>query len=161
MPEFDLFKNALDAGMAFTQLTRQRADAIVKEFVRSGEVSREQAAERVEELIDRSRKNTEVLLSVVRKEIDDRLANLATRDDLARLAARLGVPFPGIRKARPKKSAAKKSPAKKAPAKKAPAKKAAAKKAAIKPVKKAPAKEPSTPATLPLRSGPISTGPAA
>jgi DNA-binding protein HU-beta len=139
MPEFDLIKNALDAGMAFTQLTRQRAEAIVKDFVRSGEISREQAADRVEELIDRSRKNTEMLLSLVRKEIDARLANLATRDDLARLATRVGVPFaggragaakakkatkaskPGVKKTTAKKAAAKKAPAKKAAAKKAPA----------------------------------------
>jgi polyhydroxyalkanoate synthesis regulator phasin len=142
MAEFDLFKNALDAGVAFTQLTRQRAEAIVKEFVRNGEVSREQAAERVEELIDRSRKNTEFIVALVRQEIDSRLAHLATRDDLAKLAARLGVAFPKMaasKKSPAKKSGAKKAPAKKAAAKKAPAKKAAAAKKA--PANKAPAKK--------------------
>jgi polyhydroxyalkanoate synthesis regulator phasin len=127
MADFDLFKSALDAGVAFTQLTRQRAEAIVKEFVRNGEVSREQAAERVEELIDRSRKNTEFIVAIVRQEMDKRLANLATRDDLAKLAARFGVPVRKAAKRAPaKKAAAKKAPAKKAAAKKAPAKKAAA-----------------------------------
>ena len=120
MADFDLLKSALDAGMAFTEMTRQRAEAIVRDLVRSGEVSREQTAKQVEELLERSRKNTEVLLAMVRKEIDDRLANLATRDDLSKLAARLGVGLPG----RARKSA------KKAPAKKTTAKKAAAKKAA-------------------------------
>jgi polyhydroxyalkanoate synthesis regulator phasin len=165
MADFDLFKNALDAGMAFTQMTRQRAEAIVNDFVRNGEASREQAAEWVEELVDRSRKNTDLLLSIVRQEIDARLAQLATRDDLAKLARRVEDAFRGggldrVRMAakrtattarrtaskRPgaaKKTAAKKTAAKKAPAKKTTAKKTAAKKTAAKkaPAKKAPAKK--------------------
>jgi polyhydroxyalkanoate synthesis regulator phasin len=140
MADFDLFKSALDAGMAFTEMTRQRAEAIVRDFVRSGEVSRDQATDWVEDLITRSRQNTELLLALVRQEIDARLANLATRDDLAKLAGRLGVNFPFVpaKKASAKKApakkaaAAKKAPAKKAAVKKAPAKKAAAAKKAVK-----------------------------
>jgi polyhydroxyalkanoate synthesis regulator phasin len=137
MADFDLFKSALDAGMAFTQMTRQRAEAIVRDFVKTGEVSRDQATDWVEDLIERSRQNTELLLAVVRQEIDARLATLATRDDLAKLASRLGVAFPfgpaKAAKAPAKKAAAKKAaPAKKAAAKKAPAKKAAATKKAAK-----------------------------
>src|SRR5579859_5829964 len=107
MAEFDLLKSALDAGMAFTEMTRQRAESIVRDLVHTGEASREQTAKQVEELLERSRKNTEVLLALVRKEIDDRLANL-------------GVALPGRAG---KKTAAKKATATKAPAKKAPAKK--------------------------------------
>jgi len=139
MAEFDLFKTALDAGMAFTEMTRQRAEVIVRELRRNSEASREQTAKQVDELIERSRKNTEALVALIRGEIDNRLATLATRDDLARLAARIGVSLPfGAGDARP--AAAKKAAAKKAPAKKAAAKKAAATKKAA-PVKQAAAKK--------------------
>jgi polyhydroxyalkanoate synthesis regulator phasin len=138
MAENDLLRRSLDAGVAFTQLTRKRAEGIVKDLVRSGEVSREQATARVEELMERSRQTTEFVVAVVRKEIDDRVAqlNLVTRDDLTAFAGRIGIPVRGAKTA--KKAPATKSPAKKAPAKKAAAKKAPAKKSAA---KKAPAKK--------------------
>jgi len=77
--------------MAFTQMTRDRAEAIVKELVKAGEVQREQAHERVEELVDRGRKGSDALLEMVRKEIARQLAGmgLVTRDDLIELEARL------------------------------------------------------------------------
>lgn len=127
MPENDLFRRSLDAGLAFTQMTRERADKFVKDLVKAGEVRREEAASRVEDLLERSRQNTEALVGLVRKEIDARLSqlNLVTSDDLAAMAARLGLPS---RPAAKKATKAAKAPAKKAPAKKAPAKKTAAKK---------------------------------
>jgi polyhydroxyalkanoate synthesis regulator phasin len=129
MPENDFLRRSLDAGMAFTQLTQKRAENLVKELVRNGEVSRKQASKQVEELIERSRQNTEAFLAIVRKEIDDRVAqlNLMTRDDVVAVMARFGVRVPGA----PAKTAAKRTTAKKAPAKTA-AKKTAAKKTAAK-----------------------------
>jgi polyhydroxyalkanoate synthesis regulator phasin len=134
MAEFDVFKTALDAGMAFTQMTRDRAEAIVRDLTKASEESREQMTTQVEDLIERSRKNTEVLVAIIRKEIDDRLADLATRDDLARLAARFGVAFPAgggaAKKAPARKTAAKKAATvRKTAAKKAPAGKTVARKA--------------------------------
>ena len=135
MAQNDLLKRYLDAGAQFTQMTRSRAEAIVKELVKAGELQREQAQERVEEIVDRSRKNTEQLVDQIRNEIADQLGSLglATKDDLARLEAKLGGGA-----ARPATSApaaaaaaapsgAKKAPAAPAAAKKAPAKKAAKK----------------------------------
>ena len=143
MPESDQLRRYLDAGVAFTQLTRQKAESIVKDLVRQGEISREQATARVEELLERSRSNTDLMLSVVRKEVDARLAqlNLVSRDELANLASRIGVKLPG--QGAPKQAAAKKAPvaktaATKAPATRAPAQKASAQKA---PAQKAPAQK--------------------
>ena len=141
MADNDLFRRSLDAGLAFTEVTRKRAEQIVRDLVKNGEINREQAASRVEELIERSRQNSDAVIAIVRKEIDDRIAqlNLVTREDLASLAARLGIPTSakasagtgaqgGPSPAAPmapgapmvKKPPAKKSPA--AAAKKAPAK---------------------------------------
>src|SRR4051812_45179269 len=107
MAENDMLRRYLDAGMAFTQLTRARAEGIVKDLVKAGEVQREQTQERVEELLDRSRKNTDQLLDVVRKEIRQQLSALgvATKDDIARLERKISAAG-GAKKAPAKKAAA-------------------------------------------------------
>src|SRR4051794_25220020 len=149
----DVLKRYLDAGMAFTQMTRSRAEAIVKDLVKAGEIQQKQAQKQVDDLMERSRKNTEQLLELIRKEIATQFSSLgiATKDDIARLEARInggkqGRPASELVVATPAEAAAvaaaaapgtaataapaTKAPAKKATAKKAPAKKATAKKAA-------------------------------
>ena len=68
-------------------MTRARAESIVKDLIRAGEVQREQRQQRIEELLDRSRKNTEELVSAVRKELSQQLSSLgvATKADLTKL----------------------------------------------------------------------------
>ena len=118
----DRWQQYLDAGRAWTEMTRAQAEAVVRELVKEGEVQRERAQELAEELVARTRRNAEDLRKLVRKEIRDQLASL-------------GISTRG-RGARSNTSAAKKAPAKKAAAtkkagtaKKAPAQKAAPKKA--------------------------------
>jgi polyhydroxyalkanoate synthesis regulator phasin len=142
MTKRDAYQRYLDAGIAFTQMTRSRAEELVQELVKSGEVQRKEAQSKVEELIDRSRKSSESLLSVVRDEVGSQLHSLGIGniEDLAKQVASLLTRSPKpasgpakkapAKKAAAKKSAAKKAPAKKAPAKKAPAKKASASKSA-------------------------------
>ena len=137
MNSSDLFRQFLDAGMQFTQLTQRRAEAIVKDLVKTGEVQAEQAQATVAEFVDRSRENTEKFFEQVRAEIRQQLKILgvATKADLAKVESRIGATKAAPAKKAPakkttaKKTTAKKAPAKKAAAKKAPAKKAAAKKA--------------------------------
>jgi|SRR5438067_1606098 len=109
------WKRYLDTGAAFVQLTRDRAEAIVKDLVKAGEVRQERASKAVEELMVRSRKNTEELQKLVRSAVQEQLGSLglATKADIARLEAKIA------------KAGAAKAPAKKAAAKQAPAKKAA------------------------------------
>src|SRR5947208_1924392 len=140
MPKNDMLKRYLDAGIAFTQMTRARAEGIVKDLVKAGEVQRDQTQERVDELMDRSRKNTEQLLELVRAEVRQQFSamGLATKDDIERIEARLnatgtprasGLVVPtGTAKRSTKKAPAAKRPAKKVTATKASAKKAPAKK---------------------------------
>ena len=118
MAQSDLLKRYLDAGLSFSQMTRARAEAIIKDLVKAGEVQREQTQERVDELVERSRKNTEQFLGLIRKEVARQLSvlGIATKEDLAKLEAKLSGKSGG---AAPKKAAAKKAAAKKAPAKKA------------------------------------------
>lgn len=119
MAETNFLKRYLDAGVAFTQLTQARAEAIVRDLVSAGEIQTGQAQAAVTELIERSRENTERLLAQVRKDVREQVGTLglATKADIARLERQIA----SLRS--PSKAAARK--AKKAPAKRAPAKKAA------------------------------------
>src|SRR3546814_13695552 len=80
MAKNPLIKRYLDAGMAFTQMTQSRAEAIVKDLVKQGEVKSKQAEELIEELIERSRANTEGLPEMVRTEVLDKLVSLGMLD---------------------------------------------------------------------------------
>src|SRR5436190_13609101 len=93
MPQNDSLKRYLDAGMAFTQMTRSRAEAIVKDLVKAGELQQKQAQKQVDDLMERSRKNTEQLLDLIRGEITNQLSamGLATKDDIARLESKLAA----------------------------------------------------------------------
>lgn len=93
MPENPLIKRYLEAGMAFTQMTQARAEAIVKDLVKAGEVQTSRTEDLVAQIVERSRKNTERLLDQVRAEVRAQIGalGLATRDDLARLEKRLAA----------------------------------------------------------------------
>jgi polyhydroxyalkanoate synthesis regulator phasin len=130
--ETDLLRRLLDAGAAFTDMSMSRAEAIVQELVRAGEVSIDQAQASVQELVERSRENTDKLVAVVRGELASQLG-LATGRELADVERRLAALEAGRVAGTPAKAAsAKKAPVKKAPVKKAPTKKASATKASAK-----------------------------
>ena len=156
MAQSKVLKKFLDAGVAFTEMTQAKAEALVKELVKAGEVQTEQAQVLVAEIVDRSRRNTELLVEQIRGEIIASadawgLATIADLDRIEKLIQSVVSPrktsapkAAGTAATAPaKKVAAKKAPAKKAAAKKAPAKKAPAKKSGAKkaPAKKAAAKK--------------------
>ncbi len=144
MAQLDALRKYVEAGMAFTQTTRARAEEIVGNLVRAGELQTEQTQQQVQDLVERSRENTERLVNVVRTEVMGQLGSLglATKADLAKLERKLDAAVraskPGAAKKTAPKATAKKATAKKATAKKATAKKATAKKATA---KKSPAKK--------------------
>ena len=146
MAQNDVLKRYIDTGLAFTALTQARAEALVKELVKAGEVQADQAREAVADLVERSRRNSEKLLETVRREVKEQITGLGlvSKADLdkaeARLSSLLGAAAAPVRKAADSASSAasaagrasataaasaKKATSKKAPAaKKAPAKKA-------------------------------------
>ncbi len=153
MADNNILKRYLDAGMAFTALTQAKAEALVKDLVKTGEVQTEQAQAVVTDLVERSRKNTEAFIDQVRQEISSSAESLglATIADLTRVEKLIEAIKPGSTSPAPapKKTPAKKAPAKKAVAKKAVAKKAVAKKAVA---KKAPAKKTTAKKTVAKKS---------
>jgi polyhydroxyalkanoate synthesis regulator phasin len=140
MAQSDLFKRYLDAGIAFTEMTRERAQAIVKEWVNAGEVPMQRADDFIEDMVERSRQNTAAIVALVQAQVQDQLSalGLATKTDIARLEAKInrasgtsGGSASAAKKA-PAKKAAKKAAATKSPANKSSAKKSTAKKSAAK-----------------------------
>jgi hypothetical protein len=142
MAQTDFLRRYFDTGLALGQLTRARAEELVRELVKAGEVQREQTQQFVDSLLDRSRKNAEMLAAVASAEVRKQLGRAVGG---GRGGSQSTKPASGAKekaKGPAKKSTAKKSTAKKSTAKKAAPKKAAAKKAAP---KKAAAKKPAAP----------------
>jgi polyhydroxyalkanoate synthesis regulator phasin len=154
MSENDGLRRYLEAGMALTQITRARAEELVRELIKTGEVERQRAQDWVEELMKASRERSEALVATVRGEVRQQLKELGFTnvEDLARKVAdilsrsssaarqatgrtvkkarRAGAAKAGAKRAPAKRAPAKKSAARQAPAKRTTAKKASAKKAA-------------------------------
>ena len=105
----DMIQRYLEAGSAFTEMTRARAEGIVKELVKAGEVQLDQVQSLVDELVERRRRNADQLLTMIRKEVATQLSQLglATREDLDALEQRVNQKL-AAKKAAPKKVAAKK-----------------------------------------------------
>ena len=136
MPQTPDWAKYLNAGVEFVAITRTQARDRAKELVAQGHLAQEQVQGFVDDLVDESRRRTETMMDLVRQEIGRQVKTLgiATKDDLARLEARIVS-----------KSGAARSPAvkatKKAGAKKTAAKQATKKTAAKKATKKAAAKK--------------------
>jgi polyhydroxyalkanoate synthesis regulator phasin len=138
----------LDAGTQFVALTRAQASARAAELVGQGQLAQEQVQGFVDELVDESRRRTDEMLDVVRREIQRQVKTLgiATKDDLARLESRISGA------STPRKTTAKKTTAKKTTAKKTTAKKTPRKKTGKKPAKKTAKKSKQSAATRAKKS---------
>jgi polyhydroxyalkanoate synthesis regulator phasin len=88
MPTSDGFRKYIEAGAVLTQITRARAEEIVRELVGSGEIDRGQAQEWIDDLVERSRRVSQDLVDLVRHEVRAQLASVGVdADDLARQVA--------------------------------------------------------------------------
>jgi polyhydroxyalkanoate synthesis regulator phasin len=63
------FKKLLDAGVAFTQMTQARAEELVRDFVKLGDLRADEVQANVQELVDQSRKSAEQLVTLVSAEV--------------------------------------------------------------------------------------------
>ena len=135
MPQTPDWAKYLSAGVEFVAITQTQARSRAKELVSQGHLAQSQVQGFVDDLVEESRRRSDSIVEVVRQEIGRQVKTLgiATREDLARLEAKLSrVTSGGTSAARPTKATAKKSPAKKTGAKKAATKKTVAKKTAVK-----------------------------
>jgi polyhydroxyalkanoate synthesis regulator phasin len=104
-------------GSGVAELTRNRAEQIVKDLVQAGDVKRKQASGLVKELLDASRDNRKELMRLLRAEVQSQIEGLgvATKRDLERLerrVKRLEDNLPASRRKSSKKTTSKKSTSK-------------------------------------------------
>ncbi|HEV2361942.1 MAG TPA: hypothetical protein VGS21_09595, partial [Acidimicrobiales bacterium] len=88
----------IDLGASFTQMTRKRAEQLVKELAQNGEIAREQMDDRVEELLHRSRKATEHFLELVRGEVAKQVSalGLTNRDEVTEIVHKIAGTVQGV-----------------------------------------------------------------
>ncbi|MGZ8762929.1 MAG: hypothetical protein ACXW2Y_06355 [Acidimicrobiia bacterium] len=127
----------LDAGAQFVALTRAQARARAAELVGQGQLAQEQVQGFVDDLVDESRRRTDEMLEVVRREIQRqvKVLGIATKDDLAGLESRIATGAPTRKPA--KKQTTKSTKSTKAAKTTKKSSKKASKKAAKKSTKKA------------------------
>jgi len=124
MGKNDLFRRTLEAGTSFLDMSRERAEAVVKEWVDAGDLGKGRAQKAIDDVLERSRKTTDDLRDLVRREIAAQLSSMgvATRDDIARLEAKVdAVAAAAATRPVPKPAAPRPAPRKAAAVKKAPA----------------------------------------
>jgi polyhydroxyalkanoate synthesis regulator phasin len=87
----ETWKRYFEAASSVREMTRKRAEDFVQDLVRAGELRQERAQKAVDELLERSRKNTEEFVNAVRREFRSQVSTLgiATKDDIARLEAKI------------------------------------------------------------------------
>lgn len=120
MAQTELLERYLDAGVAFTRTIQQRAEALAEDLVRAGEAQAERATARGNELLERSRQNTERLVEMVRSEVREQIRNLGVagqsdidvlREEIASLktstaAKKAPAAKPGVQGGGPRRKAA-------------------------------------------------------
>jgi len=88
MANKDSFRKYVEAGTVLGQITRARAEEVVRDLVGAGEVQRGQAQDWIDDLVERSRRASEDLVKLVRAEVSSQLASLGIdADDLAKQVA--------------------------------------------------------------------------
>jgi polyhydroxyalkanoate synthesis regulator phasin len=73
------------------ELTRNRAEAIARDLIKSGDLQASQASQTVRDLMERSRQNRDEILNLIRTEMRNQVQHvgLATKRDVERLERRI------------------------------------------------------------------------
>src|SRR5580698_7744952 len=79
MASNERIRKYLDAGTVLGQVSRGRAEEIVRELVNAGDIQRSQAQEWVDNLVERSHKSSEQVLELVRHEVASQLEKIDPR----------------------------------------------------------------------------------
>ena len=69
MASNERIRKYLDAGNVLGQVSRGRAEEIVRELVNAGDIQRANAQEWVDALVDRSRRTSEQVIELIRREV--------------------------------------------------------------------------------------------
>jgi polyhydroxyalkanoate synthesis regulator phasin len=88
---FDLIKKALLTGVGLAVLSKEKAEEMAREIAEAAKLSSDKGQEFVDEVVGRSEKMRKELEETVQRVVNDSLkrTDLATRDDIAQLRARI------------------------------------------------------------------------
>ena len=91
MPQAPDWQRYLEAGMQFTEMRRSQARRVANDLVEQGHLARDQVTSAVDEIVAISRRRTDEMREVVRKEVQRQLGGLglATKADLAKLEKKM------------------------------------------------------------------------
>src|ERR1700742_5218946 len=79
MASNERIRKYLDAGTVLGQVSRGRAEEIVRELVNAGDIQRSQAQEWVDNLVERSQKSSEQIVELVRHDVATQLEKIDPR----------------------------------------------------------------------------------
>ncbi len=81
MARNDVLAQLIESGMSFTQMTQARAEEIVKDLTKSGDIRKKEAQRVTKQLVDRGRESTEKLLAMVQAEVAKQVGRFAAQLD--------------------------------------------------------------------------------
>ena len=81
MASNDVLARLIESGMSFTQMTQARAEEIVKDLTKSGDIRKKEAQRLTQQLVDRGRESTEKLLAMVQAEVAKQVGRFAAQLD--------------------------------------------------------------------------------
>ena len=87
----DVLRKYMDSLVGITEMPRDRAEKLVRDLQRRGEVRARDISKTAQELVDRSVRNRRELVRLVQKEIGRQVQalGLVTRDEVDKLAGRV------------------------------------------------------------------------
>lgn len=88
---YELLRKYMDSLVGITEMPRERAEKLVQELQKRGEVRARDLQSAAQHILERSSRNRQELVRLVQKEIRRQIAQLglATRDDVDKLAKRV------------------------------------------------------------------------
>src|SRR6478735_1967276 len=81
MARNDVLAQLIESGMSLTQMTQARAEEIVKDLTKSGDIRKKEAQRVTKQLVDRGRESTEKLLAMVQAEVAKQVGRFAAQLD--------------------------------------------------------------------------------
>ncbi len=87
----DLMKKTLLAGVGLTLMTKDKVEEVARDIAKSAQLSADKGQEFIDEAVARAKKGRAELDAMVQRAVTEAVkrANLPTRDDISRLAARV------------------------------------------------------------------------
>ena len=88
---FDLFKKGVLLGLGAVTITKEKAEQIVDELIKKGEVAKDKRPQAVQDLLNKAEEQEKALFDKITAEVNKALAKLdiPTKEDLKKLEKKI------------------------------------------------------------------------